>query len=84
MIGLLAWVIFGVVVGGLARWVYPVESEHGVLATLAIGVVGSFVGGFAAWVLGAAHGPYHPAGFAFSVLGAVACCAAWSWYSSQE
>ena len=83
MIQLVSWLVFGLVVGAIAKWFYPVEGEHGAGVTIGIGVVGSFVGGLASYLLAGGASVYQPAGFAFAILGAVATIAAWKWYSSQ-
>jgi len=85
VIQFVTWVVFGVIVGSVAKWFYPVDDgKHGMLATLGVGVVGSFVGGLASYVLAAGHSPYNPAGFVFAIVGAVATLAAWNWYSQQQ
>lgn len=85
MIQFVTWVVFGVIVGTVAKWFYPVDDgKHGMLETLGVGVVGSFVGGLASYVLAAGHSPYSPAGFVFAIVGAVATLAAWNWYSQQQ
>lgn len=85
MIQLVTWVVFGVIVGTVAKWFYPVDDgEYGMAATLGVGVVGSFVGGVASYLLAAGSSPYHPAGFVFAILGSVGTLVAWKWYSSQK
>jgi len=85
MITLIVWVVFGLIVGTVSKWFYPLENDNqGMLTTVAVGVVGSFVGGMASYLLAHGTDQYNPAGFAFSILGGVACCAAWHWYSKQQ
>ena len=42
--GILAWVIVGLVAGGVARWVVR-DDRRGCLYTLAVGVLGALIGG---------------------------------------
>ena len=57
--------LWGLVVGALARLALPGPDPMGILATIGLGLGGSFLGGVVSWVfLG------HGAGFVFSVLGA--------------
>ena len=85
MIQFVTWVVFGLIVGSMAKWFYPVaDDEHGAMTTLGVGVVGSFVGGLASYLLAAGENTYHPAGFVFAILGAVGTLAAWKWYSQQQ
>ena len=44
--GILLFVVFGLIVGVLARAIMPGTQSMGWLATALLGVVGSFVGGF--------------------------------------
>ena len=44
--GIIAFLVFGLVVGFIARAVMPGSQKMGLLATMLLGVVGSFVGGF--------------------------------------
>lgn len=50
--GILSWLILGLVVGVLAKWIMPGRDPGGLLVTIAIGVVGALVGGFIAAQLG--------------------------------
>jgi len=68
---MLAWVIFGVVVGLLARLIVPGRDAMGWLATMFLGIVGSFVGGLIAYALNLGTEPYAPAGWILSILGGV-------------
>ena len=45
-IGIIAWIVVGLVAGILAKWVMPGPDPGGVITTILIGVVGALVGGF--------------------------------------
>jgi uncharacterized membrane protein YeaQ/YmgE (transglycosylase-associated protein family) len=47
MFGIIAWIILGVIAGALAKLIVPGRQGGGVLATAALGIVGSFIGGAA-------------------------------------
>ena len=49
--GILTWIIVGLVAGVLANMIYPGRARGGVLAAMAIGIVGALVGGFVFGVL---------------------------------
>ena len=52
----LAWLITGLVVGGLAHLLVPGRNRIGIIRTLVVGIVGALVGGFVtAALLGAGH-----------------------------
>lgn len=69
---LIGWIIFGLIVGGLARLLMPGRDPMGCLGTILLGVGGSLIGGFLASLLipGRADG-FEPASFLGSLLGAV-------------
>jgi len=70
MFSLLGWVVFGAIVGALARWIMPGRDPMGCFLTILVGVVGSVVGGILLGFLIAGRGN-DPAGWIGSVLGAV-------------
>jgi len=43
--GLLSWILLGLIVGVLAKWIMPGPDPGGVFVTVLIGVAGAFVGG---------------------------------------
>lgn len=45
--GIFAYIIVGLIVGALARLLMPGRDPIGVIATIAIGVIGAIVGGYA-------------------------------------
>ena len=49
--GLIAWLLVGLLAGALARLLVPGRDPMGLIATLVLGLVGSFVGGFLARAL---------------------------------
>lgn len=66
LIFILFLVLFGFVVGGLARWALPGPDPMPWYATVALGLGGSLIGGIAARILIGSAG-----GFFFAFLGAV-------------
>jgi len=70
MLSLLGWIIFGLVVGILAKLVMPGRDPGGVLITIGLGVAGAVVGGMVGRAMGF-YGQADAAGFLMSLLGAV-------------
>ena len=70
---ILSWIIFGFVVGLLARALYPGKQKLGVPNTIALGIGGSIVGGLIAWALGYRPdgGAFQGAGWIMSIVGAL-------------
>jgi uncharacterized membrane protein YeaQ/YmgE (transglycosylase-associated protein family) len=70
MLGILGWVVFGLIVGALAKLVMPGRDAGGVLVTMGLGIAGALVAGFIGRLLGW-YQPGEPAGFLMATLGAV-------------
>lgn len=43
--GIISWVIFGLIAGILAKWIMPGKDGGGFFMTIILGVVGAVVGG---------------------------------------
>lgn len=50
--GILAWILLGLVVGVLAKWILSGDDPGGFVITVSIGIAGAVVGGFIASRLG--------------------------------
>jgi uncharacterized membrane protein YeaQ/YmgE (transglycosylase-associated protein family) len=70
MLGILGWMVFGLIVGALAKLLMPGRDPGGILVTMLLGIVGALVAGFLGRALGW-YGPGEPAGFVMATLGAV-------------
>ena len=70
---LLSWAIFGLVIGAIARFLYPGRQPMSLLMTMVLGIVGSLVGGFISWMFGydPQDGPFQGAGWIMSIIGAI-------------
>jgi uncharacterized membrane protein YeaQ/YmgE (transglycosylase-associated protein family) len=44
--GILAWILLGLVAGALAKFIMPGQQGGGIILTIVLGVVGALVGGF--------------------------------------
>jgi uncharacterized membrane protein YeaQ/YmgE (transglycosylase-associated protein family) len=70
MFGIVGWIVFGVIVGVLAKLVMPGRDPGGFIITMLLGIVGAVVGGFVGRALGL-YRPEEPAGLLMSIVGAV-------------
>ncbi len=52
--GILAWIVVGLIAGALAKLIMPGDDPGGIIVTIIIGIVGAFVGGFVVNLLGGA------------------------------
>ena len=50
--GLLSWLLLGLVVGVVAKWIMPGPDGGGFVLTTLLGIAGAFVGGFIGSLLG--------------------------------
>lgn len=50
--GILAWILMGLIVGVLAKLVMPGRDPGGFIVTILLGIAGAFVGGFIGTALG--------------------------------
>ena len=70
MLSILGWIIFGLIVGVVAKLLMPGKDPGGMIVTMLLGIAGSMVGTF----IGRALGLYpegSSAGFIMSVIGAI-------------
>jgi uncharacterized membrane protein YeaQ/YmgE (transglycosylase-associated protein family) len=68
--GIIGWILFGLVVGIVAKFLMPGRDAGGFIITAVLGIVGALVGGF----IGQALGFYRegePAGFLMAVIGSI-------------
>jgi uncharacterized membrane protein YeaQ/YmgE (transglycosylase-associated protein family) len=70
---IVTWIIFGAIVGVIARFLMPGRDPMGWPATIVLGIVGSFVGGYLAQILFAGNASLPPpsAGWLGSIVGAI-------------
>ena len=67
---MLGWIIFGLIVGIIAKLLMPGRDPGGFVITILLGIAGALLGGFIGRALGL-YGPGEAAGFLMSLLGAV-------------
>lgn len=70
--GLLAFIVFGLVIGLIARALMPGRQSMGLVATALLGMAGSFVGGLiGSLIYGGRMFELHSAGIIGSLVGAL-------------
>ena len=50
--GILLWIVFGMIAGAIAKFLMPGKAPGGIIVTIALGIVGAVVGGFIGAQLG--------------------------------
>jgi uncharacterized membrane protein YeaQ/YmgE (transglycosylase-associated protein family) len=68
--GILGWIVFGLIVGIVAKFLMPGRDPGGFIVTIILGIVGAVVGGFIGRAVGW-YGPNDPVGFVMAVVGAI-------------
>jgi uncharacterized membrane protein YeaQ/YmgE (transglycosylase-associated protein family) len=67
---ILSWILFGLVVGIIAKLLMPGRDPGGFIITILLGIAGALVGGFIGRAMGF-YGPNQSAGWLVSILGAI-------------
>jgi uncharacterized membrane protein YeaQ/YmgE (transglycosylase-associated protein family) len=68
--GIISWIVFGLIVGAIAKLLMPGRDPGGFIVTMLLGVVGALLGGFIGRALGL-YGPEEAAGWLMSIVGAI-------------
>jgi uncharacterized membrane protein YeaQ/YmgE (transglycosylase-associated protein family) len=76
MFYILGWLIFGAVVGFVAKMLHPGDEKLSFFQTIGLGIAGSFLGGFINLLFG---GSFGSAGLFMSIVGAILLCVGWSY-----
>jgi len=66
----IGWIVFGLIIGALAKLVMPGRDPGGIIVTMLLGIAGALLGGFIGRAMGL-YGPGEAAGWLMSFLGAV-------------
>ena len=67
---ILGWIIFGIIVGAIAKFLMPGRDPGGIIVTMLLGIVGAMLGGFIGRALGF-YSPQEAAGWLMSIVGAI-------------
>ncbi len=70
MMGILGWILFGLIVGAIAKLLMPGRDPGGIIVTMLIGIAGAVLGGFVGQALGL-YREGEAAGFFMALIGAV-------------
>lgn len=70
--GIIAWIIFGLIAGAVAKLIMPGDDPGGIFVTILIGIAGALIGGFIATGLGMGGvDGFNLGSFFIAVLGAI-------------
>jgi len=68
--GILGWILFGLIVGAIAKLVMPGRDPGGIIVTILLGIAGALLAGFIGQAIGW-YGPNDAAGYIAAILGAI-------------
>jgi uncharacterized membrane protein YeaQ/YmgE (transglycosylase-associated protein family) len=68
--GILSWILFGLVIGIIAKLLMPGRDPGGFIVTILLGIAGALLGGFIGRAMGF-YGPNEGVGWLMSILGAI-------------
>ena len=68
--GILSWILFGLVIGIIAKLLMPGRDTGGFIITILLGIAGALLGGFVGRTMGF-YGENEGAGWLMSILGAI-------------
>ncbi|KEI44985.1 GlsB/YeaQ/YmgE family stress response membrane protein [Saccharopolyspora rectivirgula] len=54
--GILSWILFGLIAGAVAKLILPGKDPGGIIVTILIGIAGGLLGGWVSSALGAGGG----------------------------
>lgn len=84
MLYLLSYAVYGLIIGIFARLLCPGENKMSILATMLIGIAGSYAGGLINYFIGKTTEPFSPSGIVMGVVGGVICCWIYSNYHLNQ
>ena len=70
MLAILSWIVFGLVIGIIAKLLMPGKDPGGFIITMLLGIAGALIGGFIGRAMGF-YGPNQSASWIVSILGAI-------------
>jgi uncharacterized membrane protein YeaQ/YmgE (transglycosylase-associated protein family) len=82
--GIIAWIVLGLIAGAIAKLIYPGNQGGGIIATIVLGILGALVGGYLGQMLlgsgsaaAASAGALSIGSIFFAVLGAIILIFIW-------
>ena len=80
---IILWIVFGLIVGVVAKFLMPGNDPGGIVVTIVLGIVGAMLGGWIGRVMGL-YREGEPAGFIMAVVGAVVFLGLYRLFTSKR
>jgi uncharacterized membrane protein YeaQ/YmgE (transglycosylase-associated protein family) len=85
VMGLLSWIVFGLIAGGVAKFLMPGRDPGGCIITIIVGIIGAVLGGFLATQLGfGGISGFDLRSFFIAVLGSIVLLLLWRMISGRR
>jgi uncharacterized membrane protein YeaQ/YmgE (transglycosylase-associated protein family) len=79
--GIISWIVLGLVAGALAKWIMPGKDPGGFIITILIGIAGAVVGGWIGSIIGfGSVTGFNIGSVATAVGGAIILLAVYRWF----
>lgn len=82
--GIIVWLIVGLIAGFIARALVPGSDPMGLLGTLVLGLAGSLVGGFLGNLIFSGDFDLEAAGIVGSIIGAIIALVVYRYMNSRQ
>ncbi|MER7083751.1 Uncharacterized membrane protein YeaQ/YmgE, transglycosylase-associated protein family [Saccharopolyspora kobensis] len=70
--GILSWIVFGLIAGAIAKFILPGRDPGGIIVTILIGIVGGFLGGWiGSQVSGTGVSGFNLMSFVWAIVGSL-------------
>lgn len=85
VMGLLSWIVFGLIAGAIAKFLTPGRDPGGCIITIIVGIVGAVLGGMiATWLGYGGISGFDFRSFVIAVLGAILLLFLWRMISGRR
>lgn len=82
--GILSWILLGLIAGFIAKWIMPGKDPGGILITVVIGIAGAIIGGFIATLIGIGTvSGLNIGSVVIAILGSLILLGAWRFLKSR-
>jgi uncharacterized membrane protein YeaQ/YmgE (transglycosylase-associated protein family) len=84
--GILSWIVVGLIAGVLAKWIMPGRDPGGIIVTILIGIVGAIIGGLLVGLVvgGDLISGINITTIVVATLGAIILLAVYRWFVSRS
>ncbi|MDL2283563.1 GlsB/YeaQ/YmgE family stress response membrane protein [Oxalobacter sp. OttesenSCG-928-P03] len=83
--GIISWIVFGIIAGALARFIRPGPQSMGIIVTMFLGILGAVVGGWISTFFGfGTVDGFNIGSFVIAVIGALAVLFVWGLLTGRK